>query len=119
MVLLLSSLGLHLLHLNGVGLSPPHVQLMVAHAQSQYALVDAQTWGIKYKILQRADAFNPPSDKFSIYDLKEQTYGCFFVYGFYDKLLIVERDVSNFTPREANLWCQPKKIQKKIVENMN
>lgn len=58
MVFLLSSLGLHLLHLNGVRLSPPHVQLMIAHAQSQYALVDTQTWGIKHKILQRADAFN-------------------------------------------------------------
>ena len=30
-VLLLSGLSLHLLHLNGVGLPPPHVQLMVSH----------------------------------------------------------------------------------------
>lgn len=58
MVFLLSSLGFHLLHLNGVRLSPPHVQLMIAHAQSQYALVDAQTWSIKHKILQRVNAFN-------------------------------------------------------------
>lgn len=62
MVFLLSSLGLHLLHLNGVRLSPPHVQFMIAHAQSQDAFVDAQTWGVKYKILQRVDAFNYPTE---------------------------------------------------------
>lgn len=62
MVFLLSSLGLHLLHLNGVRLSPPHVQLMITHAQSQYALVDAQTRSIKHKILQRVDALSSPTE---------------------------------------------------------
>lgn len=88
---------------------------MIAHAQSQYALVDAQTWRIKHKILHRADAFTSPKGNyiffvdFSTCDLKNKTYGCFFVDRFDDKLLIVERDVSNFAPREADLWRQPDK----------
>lgn len=51
-MLILSGLGLHLLHLNRVWLSPSHVQLMVAHAQLQDALVYAQSWGIKHKVLK-------------------------------------------------------------------
>ncbi len=61
-VLLLSGLSLHLLHLDGVGLSPPHVQLMVSHTQSQDALVDAQSRGIKHKVLhdfKKRGAQNP------------------------------------------------------------
>ena len=49
--LLLPRLGLHLLHLNGVRLTPAHVEVMVAHAQCQDALVDAQTRSIEHKIL--------------------------------------------------------------------
>lgn len=51
MVLLLPGLSLHLLHLNGIGLSPSHVQLVVTHTQCQDTLVDAQSWGIKHKVL--------------------------------------------------------------------
>lgn len=51
-VLLLPGLSFHLLHLDGVGLSSPHVQLVVTHTQCQNALVDAQTWGIKHKVLK-------------------------------------------------------------------
>lgn len=53
-VLLLPSLSLHLLHLNGVGLPPPHVQLVVSHAQRQDALVDPQPRGVEHEILETA-----------------------------------------------------------------
>lgn len=52
-VLLLPSLSLHLLHLNGVRFAAAHVQLVVAHAESQNALVDAQSWSVEYKVLKR------------------------------------------------------------------
>lgn len=51
-VLLLSSLSFHLLHLDGVRLAAPHVQLVVAHAESQDALVDAQSRSVEYKVLK-------------------------------------------------------------------
>ena len=49
---LLLGLRLHLLHLDGVGLAAPHVQLVVAHAERQDALVDAQPRCIEDKVLQ-------------------------------------------------------------------
>lgn len=52
MVFLLSGLGLHLLHLNGVGLSAGHVQLMVPHALQQDALVNTQPRRIEYEVLK-------------------------------------------------------------------
>lgn len=52
LLLLISGLSFHLLHLNGVGFSPPHVQFMVAHAQCQDALVDTQSRCIKHKVLK-------------------------------------------------------------------
>lgn len=52
MVLLLSSLSFHLLHLDSVRLAAPHVQLMVAHAEGQDALVDAQSRSVEYKVLK-------------------------------------------------------------------
>lgn len=48
---LLTGLSLHLLDLNRVGLAAAHVQLMVAHAQGQDPLVDAQTRSKEYKVL--------------------------------------------------------------------
>lgn len=51
LVLLFPGLSLHLLHLSGVGLAATHIQLMVAHAQGQDALVDVHTRGIEHKIL--------------------------------------------------------------------
>ena len=51
LLLLLSGLGLHLLHLNRVGLAATHVQLVVAHAKLQDALVDPQSRCIKHKVL--------------------------------------------------------------------
>lgn len=48
---LLVGLSLHLLDLDCVGLAAAHVQLVVAHAQLQDALVDPQSWGVEYKIL--------------------------------------------------------------------
>ena len=53
--LLLSGLGLHLLHLDRVGLAAPHVQLVVAHAQLQDALVYAQSWCVKHKVLKEEE----------------------------------------------------------------
>lgn len=49
--LLLPGLGLHLLHLNGVGLTPAHVQVMIPDAQGQDALVDAKARHVKNKLL--------------------------------------------------------------------
>ena len=46
------------------------------------------------------------------------THRCFLVNGFDDKLLVIERDVSNLTPREANLWCQPEK-KTAVVNNLH
>lgn len=54
LVLLLSGLSLHLLHFNGVRLSPPHVQLVVSHTQRQDALVDPQPWSVEHKVLHGA-----------------------------------------------------------------
>ena len=54
LLLLVAGLRLHLLHLDGVGLPAPHVQLVVAHAQSQDALVDAQPRRVEHKVLRRA-----------------------------------------------------------------
>jgi len=48
-----AGLRLHLLHLDRVGLASTHVQLMVAHAQRQDALVDPQSLREKYEILQQ------------------------------------------------------------------
>lgn len=50
---LFPGLGLHLLDLNGVGLSAAHVKLVVTHTQSQDALVDAKTRGIEDKVLDK------------------------------------------------------------------
>lgn len=113
--LLLTCLRLHLLHLNGVGLAPPHVsakrtlispkiiyfsflsfgcesrrslvwlavQLVVAHAEMQDALVDAQTGSVEDKV------------------------GRLFVDRLDHKLLVIERDVPNLAPGESDLWRQP------------
>lgn len=50
------------------------------------------------------------------------THRCFLVNRFYDKLLVIERDVSDLTPGEANLWRQPEKKKKlcpKVVKNLH
>lgn len=39
----------------------------------------------------------------------QTTYRGLFVNWLYDKLLVIERDVSYFTPRKTNLGCQPSK----------
>lgn len=51
-LLLLQRLSFHLLYLDGVGLAAAHVQVMIAHAQLQDALVNAQSWCVKHKVLQ-------------------------------------------------------------------
>ena len=50
-VLVLTSLGLHLLNLNRVWLATAHVELVVAHAQGKDALVDAKSGGKENKVL--------------------------------------------------------------------
>lgn len=52
LLLLLAGLSFHLLHLDGVRLAAAHVQLVVAHAQLQDALVYAQSWCVKDKVLR-------------------------------------------------------------------
>lgn len=52
LMFLLSGLGLHLLHLDGIWFSPPHIQLVVTHAQSQDPLIDPQPWSIEHEILE-------------------------------------------------------------------
>lgn len=51
--LLLTGLSLHLLHLNGVGLASAHVQLVVAHAKGEDALVDTKARYIEDEILKK------------------------------------------------------------------
>lgn len=51
-VLLVLGLSFHLLDLDGVGLAAAHVQVMIAHAQLQDALVYAQSWCVKHKVLR-------------------------------------------------------------------
>lgn len=58
LVLFLSGLSLHLLHFDGVRLPPPHVQLVVSHAQRQDALVDPQPWSIEHKVLRGVKIMN-------------------------------------------------------------
>lgn len=65
-------------------------------------------------------SFNVKQGMFSVY-IKQKvcvdsymcdefdTHRCFLVNRFYDKLLVIERDVSDLTPGEANLWRQPEK----------
>lgn len=47
---LLAGLRFHLLHVDGVGLAPAHVQLVVAHAQRQDALVHAHARGEEHEV---------------------------------------------------------------------
>lgn len=51
-LLLLQGLSFHLLYLDSVGLAAAHVQVMIAHAQLQDALVYAQSWCVKHKVLR-------------------------------------------------------------------
>lgn len=71
LVFLLFGLGLHLLHLNCVGFTATHVQLVVAHAQVQDALVYAQSRGVKHKVLNLGKELNNKNDK----EKTEQTLG--------------------------------------------
>lgn len=104
----LPGLSFHLLHFDGVGLSAPHVQLVVAHAQRQDALVDAQARRVKHKVLQHRSLGG-----FPIYHgnhgkcIQKTTYGRFLVDGLDGKLLVVEGDVSDLAPGEAYLGRQP------------
>lgn len=41
--------------------------------------------------------------------IPQTTYRGLFVNWLYNKLLVIERDVSYFTPRKTNLGCQPSK----------
>lgn len=43
------------------------------------------------------------------YTVPQTTYRGLFVNWLYNKLLVIERDVSYFTPRKTNLGCQPSK----------
>ena len=70
---------------------------MVAHAQRQDAFIDSQSL-----------------------DCEDEIW-CFAVDWFYDEFFIVERNVSNFTPRESNFRCQSKKqihLQKERGEKL-
>lgn len=80
--LLLSSLCLHLLHLNGVWLPTAHVQLVVAHAQCKDSLVDPEARRKEHKI------------------------GRLLVNGLDDELPVIEGNISDLTPGEANLGSQ-------------
>ena len=80
--LLLARLRLHLLHVDGVGLAAPHVELVVAHAQRQDALVDAHA------------------------RREEHEVGRLLVDRLDDELAVVERDVADLRPREPDLGGQ-------------
>lgn len=76
--LLLARLRLHLLHIYGVWFAAPHVQLVVAHAEREDALVDAHARREEHKVrrllVDRLDY----------------------------ELAVVERDVADFRPREPD-----------------
>lgn len=69
-------------HLDGVRLSPPHVELVVAHAEGQDPLVDPQARG------------------------EEDEVGRLRVDRLDDELSVVERDVADLGPGEADLGRQ-------------
>jgi hypothetical protein len=79
---LLARLRLHLLDVDGVRLAAAHVQLVVAHAEGEDALVDADARReedeVRRLLVDRLD----------------------------DELAVRERDVADFGPREADLGCQ-------------
>lgn len=52
LVLFFPCLCLHLLNLNGVRLTPTHVQLMIPHAQGQDPLINPKTGSIEHKVLE-------------------------------------------------------------------
>lgn len=109
-VLLLSGLRLHLLHLDGVGLPPPHVQLMVSHTQRQDALVDPQPRRVEHKVLEQnghRSIKNYVFLKIPSIILHFNAYWSFFVDGLDDKFLVVEGNVPDLAPGEADLWRQP------------
>lgn len=70
---------LHLLDLNGVRFATTHVQFMVAHAEGENALVDAQTRCNEDKVTR------------------------LLVNGLDHKALIIEGNVANLAPGKANL----------------
>lgn len=72
-------LGLHLLHVDGVGLAAAHVKFVVAHAEGEDPLVDA-------------DALD-----------EEDEVGRLLVDGFDDEFAVVEGDVPDFRPGETDL----------------
>lgn len=115
-MLFLSGLSLHLLHFNGVRLPPPHVQLVVSHAQRQDALVDPQPWSIEHKVLRGVKIMNL-SGSLTARPVKHQsnTYWSFLVDGLDDKLLVVEGNVSDFAPGKADLWWKPEVTIKKNI----
>lgn len=47
------------------------------------------------------------------------THWCFLVNRFDKKLLVIERDVSNLTPGEADLWCQSEENTIKLLYTSN
>lgn len=67
---------------DGIRLAAAHVELVIAHAQRQDSLVDADTRSEEDKI------------------------GRLLVDGLDDKLAIVERNVPDLGPREADLRCE-------------
>lgn len=55
-----------------------------------------------------------------MYQKYNNTHWRFFVYRFDDELLIIEGNVSDLTPGEANLWGQPgEEITKVIITATN
>lgn len=79
---LFARLRLHLLDVDGVRLAAAHVQLVVAHAEGENALVDANA------------------------RRKEDEVRCLLVDGLDDELAVRERYVANFGPRETDLGRQ-------------
>ena len=70
------------IYLYGVGFSPPHVEFVVAHAEGEDALVDSQPGREEDKVWR------------------------FRVDGLDDELPVVERDVPDLGPGEANFGGQ-------------
>lgn len=89
--LLLPSLHLHLLDFNGVCFAAADIHVVITHAKCQDGLVDPHMVGNKHKV-----------------------WG-FLICGLDDKVFVVESDVADLRPGEADFGGQP--IEEEIRDN--
>jgi hypothetical protein len=75
---------------------------MIAHTQGQNTFVDAKTWSIENKVLKSSQI----EIRLLILEHSMNAYIRLLVDWLDDKAFVIERNVANFGPREANLWSE-------------